>query len=176
MLTRPSEVKRPMTLLCQENQGLGVNCIKLSGLLPGSLLIGFCCHMTWEHSIWVRGVSGRLTWTDEAQTLVKCNWLKKIPKIFNLDSSSCLILEWVRCPRVTDNLVHRGRPSCLRRSQGNVSGSPRSRWNCEKAKSLVLSPGNGWAKKPSQFPCVPAQCSTFHILCSQQLERTVLGS
>lgn len=110
-----------MTLLCQENQGLGVNCIKLSGLLPGSLLIGLCCHMTREHPIWVRGVSGSLTWTDEAQTSVKCNWQKKKKKnskIFNLDSNSCLMLEWVRRARVADERVHRNRPSCFGRSQG----------------------------------------------------------
>lgn len=44
-----------MPLLCQGNQGLGVNYIKLSGLLPWSLVIGLCCHMMWGQTIWVIG-------------------------------------------------------------------------------------------------------------------------
>ena len=60
-----------MPLLCQENQGLGVNCIQLSMSLPWSLVIGFCCHVRWGQTIWA---SGRPPWTEQAQTFVNCHW------------------------------------------------------------------------------------------------------
>lgn len=39
----------------KKTQGLGVHCIKLSGLLPWSLVIGLWCHIMWGQTIWVRG-------------------------------------------------------------------------------------------------------------------------
>lgn len=156
-----------MPLLCQENQGLGVNCIKLSVWLPWSLVIGLCCHMMWGQTIWA---SGRPTWTEQAQTFVNCHWAPT-PHLGQQQLFSAGVSE--SCEGIKVVLERGFRPSSFRnqetisgrilRAGGTVRRSSPQHWvpDITNLKVRKVSPGTSTGHEhPGSGNALPAAWET----------------